>query len=168
VPRAAARWSRASVGAVTRAATADMGRVARWTLLACTLLGLAAMHTVGHAGMQMGAHGQVMPGSTATLVVTHVAPVEAVQAVVAAVTGGCADDDCADPSHHGGAMSGWSMCLAVLSGLAVVVLLAALLLRATTGRGRRRFRAASRVVVPRGPPGRRSGLTMVAVSVLRI
>jgi hypothetical protein len=113
-------------------------------LLASTLLALAAMHTVGHTGMQMNAGVLVMPGSTATLVSRHVAPSEAVQAVVAAVMGGCADDGCADPSHHGGGpMSGWSICLAVLSGVAVIVLLAALLRRATTGRSRMRFRAAS-------------------------
>jgi hypothetical protein len=135
----------------------------------CYVFGLAAMHTVGHAGMQMSAGVQVMPGSTATLVARHVAPGAAVQPMVAAVMGGCADDGCADPSHHGGGpMSGWSICLAVMSGVAVIVLLAASLRRATTGRSRMRFRAASGVVVPRGPPGRRSGSTMVAVSVLRI
>jgi hypothetical protein len=32
------------------------GRMARWLLLACTLLGLAAMHTLGHAAMSMPQH----------------------------------------------------------------------------------------------------------------
>jgi hypothetical protein len=97
VRRPAARYPRASLGTVTKAATAGTGRVARWMLLACTLFGLAAMHTLGHAGMQMGAHPEVMPGSTFALVGAHSASVDVVHAVVAGMTDGCADDDCTDP-----------------------------------------------------------------------
>lgn len=62
-------------------ALAGIGRVARWVLLACTLFGLAAMHTLGHGGM----HG---PATHETA--GHATGMRAVgdTAVMADVTGG--------------------------------------------------------------------------------
>ena len=130
------------------------GRFARWLLLACTLLGLAAMHTLGHAGMRMDAdrHGVHLAA----------APVGPGAAMVAAAR------DC--PAGHcdgDGAMSGWSVCLAVLGGLAVIVLLA-VLLKWAASRRRVRRRPVAVSAAPRAPPRRSAGLSAVSVAVLRI
>ena len=112
-------------------------------LLFCTLFGLAAMHTLGHAGLHMDEH-------------TH----PAVSAVTA-FTAACAGDGCG-----GHEMSGWSICLAVLGGLAALVLLGAVLVGrlAYGGPGR----AGGDARGPRAPPGRRAGLTEASIAVLRI
>jgi hypothetical protein len=65
-------------------------------------------------------------------------------------------------------MDGWGVCLAVLGGLAVVVLLSALLLSAARIRRAVWLQVVAPVLAPRGPPIRRVGLTVAAVSVLRI
>jgi membrane-associated phospholipid phosphatase len=128
-----------------------VGRAARWLLLACTLFGLAAMHTLGHAGMRMAAdhHG--------------------VQVAAGPVTMGLADAvgaHCPD-GHCDGAMSGWSVCLAVLGGLAVIVLLAILLSWAASRR-RVRLHLVAVSAAPRAPPRRTAGLTTASVAVLRM
>jgi hypothetical protein len=160
------------VDAVTSEQTVDVGRAARWMLLFCTLCGLAAMHTLGHAGMSMGVHTHpaVMPdaaamaGADAHFREAHVA-VMVPAAVVAATP--CAGDDCGGQPDHGG-MSGWSICLAVLSGLAVVVLLAALRWGPARGDTGASGGPLSGSRTSRPPPRRRAGLTVASVAVLRI
>jgi hypothetical protein len=154
------------VDAVTQAKAHDVGRVARWMLLACTLFGLAVMHTLGHAGMQMGMHAAHDGGSASQGLAATGDTTMAFEAVAAVTVDGCASDGCAHagPGHgHGGGMDGWSVCLAVLGGLAVVVLLSALLLGAATRRAVW-SRLAARVVTPRGPPIRSAGLIIASVS----
>lgn len=135
--------------------------MARWMLLACTVFGLAAMHTLGHAGMHMDTH----PG--------HGAKPPAVAASMTIVAGtSMSVDDCACahllPGGHGpGAMSGWSVCLAVLSGLAVMMLLAALLWTRSRRRGTPATATLVRPMASRAPP-RPTGLRLATVSVLRL
>jgi hypothetical protein len=64
-------------------------------------------------------------------------------------------------------MSGWSVCVAVLGGLALALLIGAVLL----GRTRellRRFLAAAGPWSSRAPPVRRTGLRVASLAVLRI
>ncbi|AEB42793.1 hypothetical protein VAB18032_08375 [Micromonospora maris AB-18-032] len=121
-------------------------------MLACTLFGLATMHSLGHDPM-IGAAGHGSYAETAAA---------------------CADGHCTPlaapaseaPGHGGG--GGWAVCLAITAGFALTVVLAALLLRGTRGvrpRGR----------TPTPPAGGRAppvfvpiGLTTAVVSVLRI
>jgi hypothetical protein len=157
-----------------RRRAAVVGRVARLVLLACTLLGLAAMHTIGHSAVGHGAghYDEVGdPPTSAAEVLGAMAQAAGGTPDLLAALDGCAGDGCAHaalmPSGDGG-MGGWELCVAVLSAFAVAVLLVALLLAAVTGRfappaGRRRGIAA-----PRGPPVRQFGLTLATVSVLRI
>ncbi|MFE9202807.1 hypothetical protein [Micromonospora sp. NPDC007230] len=153
----------------------------RLLLLLCTLVGLTAMHTLGH-----GTHASGGPGDHAAA--NHGAPPAAVAgpaalpAAVAGMAGDCHGDGCgparvlppADAQARllplgdpGGDRSGWSICLAVLGAFAVT-LLVALLLRA----GSRTYGPAARVALgaapgPRAPPPRPYGLRLAAVSVLR-
>lgn len=151
--------------AVTGGRAVAAGRVARWVLLACTLFGLAAMHTLGHAGMRMDAHpGHSPAGATAAAMDVSAG----FAAAVSTVTHDC--PGCAHASGpHGpvrGGMPGWSVCVAVLTGLAVLLLAALLWARS------RPIGAPSRDVTagpwaPRGPPGL-TGLALARLSVLRI
>ncbi|WP_412747755.1 hypothetical protein [Krasilnikovia sp. M28-CT-15] len=140
--------------------TAVTGRLARWLLLACTLFGLAAMHTLGHAGLNMEAHSGHAPVSVMTSgVMDGAGPVTWVTSVVDACPG------CPPGSGHDG-MSGWDVCLAVLTGFAALALLAVSLTglwsdRAPVGTTWMPLR------VPRGPP-LGLGLVLAAGSVLRI
>ena len=157
-----------------RRRAAVVGRVARLVLLACTLLGLAAMHTIGHsaAGHRAGHHDEVgHPPIHAAEILGVMAQAAGGAEDLLAGSDGCAGDGCVHaalmPSGDGG-MGGWELCVAVLSAFAVAVLLAALLLAAVTGRfappaGRRRG-----ITAPRGPPVQPFGLTLATVSVLRI
>lgn len=127
-------------------------------LLVCTLVGLAAMHTIGHTGPGGSTHATAasstaagMPGMTET--------VPAISAAVPCLGGHC-------DSH--GAMDVFSVCMAVLQGLAVAVLLAMLLLTVLAGLGRLRPWERATTGAPRAPPVRRTGLTIAAISVLRI
>ena len=139
--------------------TSTAGRPARWALLVCTLLGLAAMHSLGHHGdahpsmiLAEGHHASVMVGAADS----RAAP--------------CADGGCvflgAAPGG-GNDTPAWSVCLAVLGGLAVVALLGALLPAS------RRANPAGIVLAgsgldSRAPPGLWPlGLTLATVSVLR-
>ncbi|MFI5894887.1 DUF6153 family protein [Actinoplanes sp. NPDC051513] len=132
------------------------GRAARWLLLACTLFGLAAMHTLGHSGMHMDDHAGHQP--TGPVMAAAAAMNISSDAVAITVTAGC--PGC-------GGMAEWNVCLAVLTGLAVLVLLAALLLARRRPGGAPARSARTRPRVPRGPP-RPAGLAVTAISVLRI
>ncbi|TNH28676.1 hypothetical protein FHG89_14705 [Micromonospora orduensis] len=143
------------------------GRMARWVLLACTLFGLAAMHTLGHAGMHMGTHPGHGPAGAVAVAGGMDVPAD-VAAAVTAVTGEC--PGCAHVSGPQGpgrdGMPGWSVCLAVLTGLAVLVLLTAWWWARPrpVGSQTRNVSALSRV--SRGPP-RPVGLSLARLSVLR-
>ena len=138
------------MGAVTDEQTTGIGRTARWFLLLGTLFGLAAMHTLGHSGMRM----EPEPNS-ATMAFTG----------PAAMSAPCPDGHC--PGDHG-AMDGWSICVAVLGGLAVFALLAELLI-ARRGRHERVLgEPASAAGTPRAPPIRPAGLILASTAVLRI
>jgi hypothetical protein len=133
--------------------TPAAGRLARWILLSCTLFGLATMHTLGHAGPE--ARGHLSPAAAASAA-------DGVTAMAAPLSREC------PAGHCDSGMSGWSVCLAVLSGFAGAILLAALLSWATAGRGRAFGTASGRPTVPRGPPRRPAALTLASVAVLRI
>ncbi|MEV8516447.1 DUF6153 family protein [Dactylosporangium sp. NPDC051484] len=153
-----------------------LGRTARLALLLATLLGLTAMHTLGHHGPRSPG-GDEHPataagptgGSTAVPTAEHAAwaPLTA----VLTVAGACSADGCGAPlagpaGDHAG-MSDWEVCLAVLVAFAVL-LLAAALLHARRGTAAAAARArVTRRCGPRAPPPRPVGLTLAAVSVLR-
>jgi hypothetical protein len=130
-------------------------RLARWLLLVSTVFGLAMMHTLGHAGMRMDSptHQKAMAQDV----------VVSAQKVSAEMVAPCTD--C--PSGHG--MDGWSICLAVLSWLAVLVLLAVLLLKASRRSPRPRGVPDGPQGGPRAPPPPVAvGLVLVSTAVLRI
>ncbi|WP_432831337.1 DUF6153 family protein [Dactylosporangium sp. CA-092794] len=148
---------------MAHAVNGTLGRAARLALLLATLLGLTAMHTLGHAGPHLAGDHRHPP------VAEHAAVMPVAAALSAAVTG-CAGGGCADMllgSGHGhGGMDGWAVCLAVLVAFAVIVLTAMLLARrgaTTTAAGLRAARHAG----PRAPPPRPFGLALATVSVLR-
>jgi hypothetical protein len=140
---------------------------ARLLLVACTVLGVAALHTIGHAaaGDQHGIAGSATSSAIAVL--------NAPSSLVAATTrdGGCDGDGCthqiALPDSGRGTSSSWEVCVAILNALAVAFLAAGLLRLLHTIRlalvvGRRRpppFACAS-------PPP--VGLTIAAAAILRI
>lgn len=128
-------------------AAAATGRSVRWLLLFCTALGLAFMHTLGHAGVDGG----------------HSRP-PALQAVAGmpalAGVADCPDGHC---DGHGGP-SAWSVCLAILTGLGLVVLLAVLLLAVIRWHGLRAPALTGSAAVPRAPPY----LALTSTVVLRI
>jgi hypothetical protein len=133
------------------------GRIARLVLLACTLFGLAAMHTIGHGGVDhAGHHDEPL-----------VAAVGSAFAAGEAASEGCECDHTATQPLGGSGMSGWGLCVAVLGALAVAVLLAALLLGAVTGRHPPRTARGPCRRAPRAPPVLPFGLTLATVSVLR-
>jgi hypothetical protein len=146
------------------AAEGRLGRTARFLLLLATLLGLTAMHTLGHGGP----HGAAAHDQTATAGHTAAA---ASTALMMTATGRCLSDGCevlltGPASGHGG-MTGWDVCLAILVAFAVVLLTAALLrTRAGTGLPAARGGTAGHAG-PRAPPPRAVGLTLATVSVLR-
>lgn len=134
--------------------------MARWLLLLCTVVGLTAMHTLGHAGM--AGHDRHSPTADAPAVMAAAA------AMVPSFTAAdaCAGDHCPAAPRPGGDM--WSVCLAILTGLGVIVLLAVLWFisaRRTAGAGDRRVRAG---LPARSPPRSVAGSTLTATTVLRI
>jgi hypothetical protein len=154
------------VDAVAIAEVTGIGRAARWVLLFCTLIGLATMHTLGHAGVHLGvsAHATAMPGGAAAEMDAAAAPGRLSESVVAAP---CSGDHCGGQPDHGG-LGGWSVCLAVLGGLAAVtVLLAGLLLGHRRGPARVPGPAPVHRCAARAAP-ERTGLRVASVSVLRI
>ncbi|WP_144124547.1 hypothetical protein [Catellatospora sichuanensis] len=158
-----------------RLSTARPGRTARVLLLLATLVGLAAMHTLGHGG---AAHAAMTPmpghgtapaaeGTAAGMTATVAAMAAHVEAVPQE---GCPDGHCArllvPPGRHTAGMDWWDLCVAVLTALGVLLLLFWLLgvvsRRHPAGPSRARAGAASR-----GPPVRGLGLTLATVSVMR-
>lgn len=136
------------------------GRTARLVLLLTTLIGLAAMHTLGHHGPHLGAdHHRGHPAA--------MAPDPAI-----AVADGlmCAGDGCGviltAPMSGGHGPGGWDVCVAVLVAFAVL-LLAATVLRARRAGATAHRGGPSSAARPRGPPTGRVGLTLATVSVLR-
>ncbi|MEU5786273.1 hypothetical protein ABZ754_00910 [Micromonospora purpureochromogenes] len=175
-----------------RTATArPAGWWARLLLLACTLLGLAAMHTIGHGTHSVASHpdghaavSQRAPVAQAArseaVPVAHGAAPEAVPVAHGAVPEAVPAVHVAGPvsfagrggavvlpaDQPGGAPSGWSVCLAVLGAFTVALLLATLLLgRARPAVDTRHPSGPSRG--PRAPPPRPVGLRLATVSVLR-
>ena len=152
---------------------AAVGRMARLVLLACTLLGLAAMHTIGHnaAGHGTGQDHEASQPAVASQHVVGMAQAALTVVVSVARPGGCGGG-CAPMAlmayGTSGGMSGWGLCVAVLSSFAVVVLLLALLLTTVSARSRLGNLSAGAARAPRGPPGRSFGLAVAAMSVLRI
>ncbi len=143
------------------------GRMARWVLLACTLFGLAAMHTLGHAGMRMDEHaGHRLESPAAVAAMGTSADVAATMPAMTDDCPGCVHVSGPAGPGHGG-MADWSVCLAVLTGSAVLVLLVALLLTRSRQGGSPARAGGTRPRVPRGPP-LLIGLRIAAVSVLRI
>lgn len=137
-------------------------------LLFCTLFGLATMHTLGHAGMQMNPHvgSTGMPSAEAGLLPSGMS--------LGMFTGEdagapCPDDHCGG-GHGSGGMDAWSVCVAILGGLALVALLSALFLsRGNSGTRPHDQDAPGNLPVPRAPPGwRHHGLRIASVAVLRI
>jgi hypothetical protein len=131
-----------------------IGRIARLALLACTLFGLAAMHTIGHSGMAHAAQPTHQFSTTPAL----------------GPSDDCAGDGCVHPAAlpgGGGAqMDRWGLCVAVLSAFAIAILLAGLLLTAT-GRFPLRSGDDRRRSAPRAPPTLPLSLTLATASVLR-
>jgi len=148
---------------VTRSESTTIGRAARWLLLLGTVLGLAAMHTLGHCGMRMDTH-RAMGMTVGAPVMPAAAAPPWLTAARAAIVPACAEGHCDD---HG-AMSGWSICLAVLGGLLVFALLTALLVAWRRERGWARGTRSSVPGGPRAPPRRRPGLILASAAVLRI
>lgn len=163
---------------------AATGRWVRLLLLLCTLVGLTAMHTLGHGthapadpGTRHGtAHhpAAVAPAAPSTLAGmagrTDPAPMADLSALVRAAAG-CPGDAChrrALPlGDLGGHSSGWSVCLAVLGAFAVVLLLA-VLPRARSGAAGLISAGPLRAAAgPRAPPVRPYGLRLATASVLR-
>jgi hypothetical protein len=137
--------------------------MARLVLLACTLFGLAAMHTVGHGAVTDSPHRTVAGSS----------PIATIAAGVTGVGGDrddCGGDGCAHraapPGDSRGGPWWWEVCTAVLTGVAGAALLALLLALPTrrsspsppAGRGRHRSGADRRVPV---------GLAVTVVAVAR-
>lgn len=164
--------------------TAVTGRAApgvpRWLLLACTVLGLAAMHTLGHglhggpghadrAGHhnQSTAAGMATAGSAApAAAVVGSSALAAVSAAVAmsAAAVGCGVDGCGGPGRH--ELPVWSVCLAVLAVVGAVVLVAWLVAGRRTG-GTTSAGVSDWCRPPRAPPRTGIGLRLSVVSVMR-
>ncbi|MFF5215496.1 DUF6153 family protein [Micromonospora sp. NPDC000442] len=140
-----------------RGEAATTGRWLRFVLLACTLFGLAVMHSLGHDPV-LGAAGH---GS-------HAAPISSTH------VDGCHTEQCVAPAAQStqepghGHPSGWAVCVAIAAGVALAVVLTVRLLRRTRSvlpRDRRLTRARGARAPPDFPM---IGLTTAAVSVLRI
>ena len=158
------------------------GRAARWLLLACTILGLAAMHSFGHGSHTGGGHdpqpaaaghGEQLPGAPAPAVAMSPSMTAFTAVLVAmpvAVTGGGCSGEChgaGGPGRQRDDISAFSVCLAVLAAVGIAVLLAWLRLRTPALAGPR-TRPAARWVASRAPPRAGAGLQVAALSVMRI
>jgi hypothetical protein len=156
---------------VQSGATARIGRIARLVLLACTLFGLAAMHTIGHSGMAHADHHRDAGSAGSRQIVTLAIIAAGVSSMSPGDSDGCAGDGCmhqaAMSAGGDGQMDRWGLCVAILTALAIGVLLVALLLRAAAGRSPPRSGRDRRRTLPRAPPWLPVGLTLATVSVLR-
>lgn len=130
-------------------------RLVRLLLLALTVLGVAALHTLGHAAITGPEQHSRVPA------VASLTPVLADQ-------DGCAGDGCDHrsvmPIDNGQGSRWWETCLAVLSILAAGIFAVALSWHTRT--------AAAGGAGPRRPPPRAArtlplGLTLATVAVLR-
>ncbi|MCM0675743.1 hypothetical protein NCC78_13740 [Micromonospora phytophila] len=176
------------------AAMVTAGRWARLLLLVGTLLGLAAMHTIGHdahpaghgagasthaaasvaqVGAEAGQHPGAGGGHDPVALRHDVAGLVAYAAAtllpaVAGCPGDCPHDRLIPAGGGGGGgLPGWGVCLAVLGAFAASLLLTLLLLagvRVLDLTGRRSG-GASRS--SRAPPPRPLGLRLATVAVLR-
>ncbi|WP_431925720.1 hypothetical protein [Micromonospora wenchangensis] len=146
------------------------GRWLRLLLLVGTLLGLSAMHTLGHDTHLGGGHSAdqgTATGGPHRSTAGHDARADrsSIREPVPAV-GGCGDGCAAVlPGRSSDSPStAWSVCLAVLGALTVTVLV---LLFAVRSRPAGVSRPPSRPREPRAPPPRPLGLRLATVSVLR-
>lgn len=121
--------------------------LARLLLLTCTVLGVAALHTIGHAALSELDHQDRVAAAAATVVTADTGDV-----------GGCDGDGCA---HNAAAPVGgtntsrwWDVCVAVLSVLAVGWLAAGMCMRAHNA-----ARSAG-ITTWRPPPGTARGPSM--------
>ncbi|WP_194823516.1 hypothetical protein [Micromonospora sp. S-DT3-3-22] len=154
-----------------RAGTATTtGRWLRLLLLVGTLLGLSAMHTLGHDAHLGGGHPaghDTATGGPHRSTAGHDAPADrSLPREPVPVVGGCVHG-CAAALPGGSSDSpstAWSVCLAVLGALTVTVLV---LLFAVRTRPAGVSRPPSRPREPRAPPPRPLGLRLATVSVLR-
>lgn len=159
--------------AVTGVSAARGGWVARFLLLAATLIGLAAMHSLGHQLAMPGGHaGHGMRPGAPPATVPAADQTGGAAAMSVAVPSGCAGDGCprlaAAPNGTPGHLPGWAVCLAVIGAFGTALALAAALLvmRTVSAPGRLRWSAPA---ASRGPPALpRLGQRVAAVSVLRV
>ncbi|WP_203830335.1 DUF6153 family protein [Actinoplanes palleronii] len=147
---------------MTSTTAATIGRTARTVLVLCTVFGLATMHTLGHAGVR-AEH----PGTAAMTTVSAATALTGASFVAAPAAETCPDDHCTGHHDHD-QMSVWSVCLAILGGLTVIVLLALALLAGARPDLRPRGAGASRRPATRAPPIAGAGLTLASTAVLRI
>jgi Family of unknown function (DUF6153) len=138
------------------------GRAARLLLLLGTILGLAAMHTLGHAGMAATDHHAVNHHAGAAMTAPSMS-----MSISMAAAHECAGEHCPGGSGHHG-LDGWSVCLAVLTGLALAAVLAVALLATAGGPGDRTGRSRPAGPPTRAPPSRSAGLTITTATVLRV
>ncbi|MEU7982013.1 hypothetical protein AB0B63_26215 [Micromonospora sp. NPDC049081] len=149
------------------------GRLVRFVLLTATLIGLAAMHSLGHEPTMADHHNRSGMSAITHMVVQPAAALTKTGAATSvAAPSGCAGDGCAGLSSargdSPGHVPGWAVCLAVVGAFGVALVLAAALLRRATGTTPGDRRRPS-VAVSRGPPAwPRMGQRVAAVSVLRI
>jgi hypothetical protein len=150
-------------------------RAAWWLLLACTVIGLASMHTLGHGSLSSALHGarsmsHVVAGPADSHGGLAGGDLPARAGEPCAGHGCSGDGDGDGGGGHDGAV--WNVCLAVLAGLTLVLLpgwLLLLLLRGRNGvsagtHGSGGSRGAARA----SPRARGVGLRLASVSVLRI
>ncbi|MGC4806645.1 hypothetical protein [Micromonospora sp. DT233] len=173
------------------------GPLVRFVLLACTLVGLAAMHSLGHdptmalradaghpgqttVGPAPGHHGRTAAGmdgghlGRAAVLARSVVlarPAVFIPPVVLALPAGCAGGTCEGQSASAylGGHGHLPGWQVCLAVLTVLGLavLLGLLLVTRAGRARTRCWSAPRVGRCRAPPARRLGLHLASVSVLR-
>ncbi|WP_133875878.1 DUF6153 family protein [Paractinoplanes brasiliensis] len=145
---------------MTSTAATTVGRTARLALLLATALGLTLMHTLGHTGVRADPHPAMTGMSTAVA-----ADAAGMLSAVVTAAQPCPDGHC---DGHGGHGSGaWSACLAILTGLAVIMMLL-WLLTAIGGHRLLPVPAVPRSLSPRAPPDRTTGLILASAAVLRI
>ncbi|MEO3776686.1 hypothetical protein ABGB16_07505 [Micromonospora sp. B11E3] len=163
------------------AVQATTGRWARLALLLCTLVGLTAMHTLGHGGHAAGGaheghHPAGSPEPRPVLVAHAAVPAPAARSELSAwsgaIHGDCREGGCAQArplpgDGSGGSLPGWSVCLAVLGAFGLAVLVAVLLLAGARAVGVAGGASDGGSPGPRAPPPRPVGLRLAEISVSR-
>ncbi|MFC8848756.1 MULTISPECIES: hypothetical protein [unclassified Micromonospora] len=165
------------------------GRWVRLALLLCTLVGLAAMHTLGHGAHSGGTHdghdgaaprdGHPISVTLASGVAASgrlaggmAAPAGGMVVAALGAHAGCPAGECVPArllpvGGRADGPSGWSVCSAVLGALGVALLVAVLLLTGARAFGPSGRRPGGAPAGPRGPPSRPLGLRLAEVSVSR-